>query len=112
MTKLALGVVMALTVPTGQAPADFMDGNQLYADCTGNTDSFQRGVCLGYIEATADYMAWVRSDGNKPQCMPASVVLKQVEDVVIDYLRDHPVVRSNAASALVATAISQAWSCK
>jgi hypothetical protein len=116
MTKLALGVVVALTVLTGQVQAGepragFMDGNELYADCTGSTDSFQRGVCLGYIQGVADHIDEVRWGRNEPQC-PTGVVLKQVEDVVVNYLRDHPVDRSADATPLVYLAVTKAWNCQ
>jgi hypothetical protein len=39
MTKLTLGVVMALTVLTGEARASFMDRNGLYKACTSNSYS-------------------------------------------------------------------------
>ena len=115
MIKLALGVVMAPMVLAGQAQAGepragFMDGNELYADCTGSTDSFQRGVYLGYIQGVADHIDEVRWGRNEPQC-PTGVVLKQVEDIVVYYLRDHSADRSSPATELATIAITQAWHC-
>jgi hypothetical protein len=80
MTKITLGAV-ALIALTGEAQAQ-MDGNQLYAVCTSNSYSDQ-GVCSGYVEATADYLEWVRSGEKKPQCLSDGTVVKQVEDVVV-----------------------------
>jgi hypothetical protein len=116
MTKLALGAAMALTILTGQVQAGepragFVDGNELYADCTGPPDSFQRGVRLGYIQGVADHIDEVRWGRDEPQC-PTAVVLKQVEGVVVNYLRDHPVDRSNPATELATIAITQTWNCK
>ena len=110
MTKLALGVVIALAVLTGEARASFMDGNGLYKACSSNS-SAEQDICLGYIEGATDYLEWTRSDRNEKQCVPAQVVLQQIEDVVMVYLRDHPDYRTNLAAALVATAITQAWNC-
>ena len=59
MTKLTLGVVMALTVLTGEARASFMDGNGLYKACTSNSYS-EQDICLGYIEGATDYLEWMR----------------------------------------------------
>jgi hypothetical protein len=68
-------------------------------------------ICLGYIEGATDYPEWMRSDRNEKQCVPADVVLQQIENVVMVYLRDHPDFRTSLAAALVATAIAQAWNC-
>ena len=110
MTKLALGVVIALAVLVGEARASFMDGNGLYKACASDSYS-EQDICLGYIEGATDYLEWTRSDRNEKQCVPADVVLQQIEDVVMVYLRDHPDFRTSLAAALVATAITQAWNC-
>jgi Rap1a immunity proteins len=113
MIKLALGVAMALTVLTGEARADggrgFYDGNKLYEICI-STNVYDEGVCLGYVEGVVDHMDWMRLTG--PQCIPAGTEARQVRDVVINYLRDHPEDRSYTANAMVRFAVYQAWNCK
>jgi hypothetical protein len=108
MTKLALGVVMALLTLTGEARAAFMDGNALYADCTSN-NYVERGKCLGYVEGVVDNLEEIRSARNVPVCVPNGTVGHQVVDVVVNYLRDHPEGRSYAASSLVVFAVLKAW---
>ena len=109
MTKITLGAV-ALMVLTGEAQAQ-KDGNQLYAVCTSNSYSDQ-GVCSGYVEAAAEYLEWVRSGEKKPPCLSDGTVVRQVKDVVVNYLRDHPTERSYTGTSLVVRAITLAWKCQ
>ena len=95
MIKLALGVAMALTVLTGEAQAMFMDGNKLYAICTSSGADYDRGACEGYVVAASDYHEWVRADEHKPRCVPVGTLSQQVMDVVANYLRAHPTVRTS-----------------
>jgi len=111
MTKLALGVVVALTILAGEASADFMTGNKLNAFCASSKLNEQSG-CAGYVEGVIDYMEWVRLEQHKPQCIPMGTQAPQVADVVLDYLRDHPEMRSYAATDLVVLAITKAWNCQ
>jgi hypothetical protein len=113
MIKLALGVVIALTVLTGEGRAgvSFRDGNKLYAACTTTSD-YEQGLCLGYVEGAVDYFEGLRSYSHEPQCVPDGTVPQQVQDVVVNYLRDHPENRSSKASEMVVLAVSQAWNCR
>jgi hypothetical protein len=112
MSKLALGVAMALTVLTGEARAGtFQDGNKLYAVCTSSAPADQI-KCAGYVEGVADYLDWVRLDQNKPQCVPADAVAKQVVDVVVNLLRNQPEVRSYNGPSVVVAAVMKAWNCQ
>jgi hypothetical protein len=110
MTKIALGAV-ALLAMAGEARATFMDGNRLYEDCTGAVN-FGEGVCLGYILGVVDQWESVRLVQNEPRCVPDGVKARQVNDVVVNYLRDHPENRSYAALSLVTVAVSKAWNCQ
>jgi hypothetical protein len=109
--KLALGV-LALLALVGEAEAgSFEDGNGLYALCTSNNLG-EQVHCMGYIEGVVDTMKDIDRAFNKPQCVPDGTHAKQTVDVVVNYLRDHPVERSYSASSDVYAAVAQAWNCQ
>jgi Rap1a immunity proteins len=111
-TGLALGMVVALLTLAGEARAarDFFDGNQLYAYCTSSVDH-ERGLCLGYVEGVVEYMEAVRVNNDNPRCVPPGTEAKQVQDAVVNYLRDQPQDRSKAPIWSVSLAVLTAWKC-
>src|SRR6267154_762115 len=103
MKRILLLLSMALFPALVRAEATFSDGSQLYESCVSATASaleFQRGYCVGFVEGTAST--------TDMACFPAGVKLRQVIDVVIDYLREHPENRQGAANRIVQIAISKA----
>jgi hypothetical protein len=111
-TGLALGTAVALLTLAGEAWAagDFFDGNQLYAYCTSSVD-YERGLCLGYVEGVVEYMEAVRVNNNRPRCVPPGTDAKQVQDAVVNYLRDQPQDRFKAPIWSVSLAVLTAWKC-
>jgi hypothetical protein len=59
--------------------------------------------CLGYVQGFTDAAV---------VCIPKGVVVHQVLDVVVRFLRAHPAVRNMDASKLAHTALLEAWPCK
>jgi hypothetical protein len=111
MIKFALGVVMLLALLSEASAGGFIkDGNVLLALCTSG-NLIDQTKCIGYIEGTADLMNELSWFFNRPQCVPNQTVSTQAVDVVLIYLRDHPVERSYTASSDVVTALSLAWKC-
>jgi hypothetical protein len=107
-------IVVAGAATAGDfAPGDFVDGNKLFEQCQSDDpqDSerwVKRSLCLGYIAGVADAL-----DGSS-FCLgsgPTGVRVKQVDDVVYFYLRDHPEHRHNDASSLVTAALKEKFPC-
>jgi hypothetical protein len=86
-----------------------VDGNKLLKWCEDRPDdSFLRGLCLGYVEATADTLMAERPGR---QCISRDVTFGQLEEVVRKYLREHPENRHYGANVLVASALTEAFPC-
>ncbi len=70
----------------------FKTGNNLYQDCTSN-DAFDVGVCYGYILGAYDAIQadqLERKGSTKVFCEPSNIVVQQVKDMVVAYLRPPP----------------------
>src|SRR6266851_9857577 len=77
----------------------FMDGNMLLAECE-NEYIAKQNYCLGYIAGTADSFRTLRfalqvtkQGGNPTICLPKNATLKQLTDVSLKYVREHPETR-------------------
>ena len=80
----------------------FADGNKLLQVCQSE-DSADVMWCAGYISAAASAAQsdWVLQNSNLKVCLPSSVTLKQLIDMAVKYLKDHPEKRHYDAFALV-----------
>jgi hypothetical protein len=58
------------------------------------------------------YTGWGASLGQMRWCLPEGVVVTQIRDVVLNYLRDKPQFRNAGAESLAAVALEVAWPCK
>jgi len=110
-TLLIMLVTVALSSieVEGADAAFFKDGNKLFDNCEVALDASGKGlqflgVCEGYILGAFD----ARSDAF---CLPAGVNARQLVDVVMLYLREHPEKRYLLAADLVATAVKQKFPC-
>jgi len=103
-----IGCVL-LCVSTRISDADYINGNQLLEKCTSS--SFERKLfCLGYIEAISDAMQHQTINGFKG-CVSTEIAAGQLQDVVVDFLRQHAADRHLAAESMVARAVSEAFPC-
>ncbi len=96
---------------TTQLIKDFMatDGNELKAAC-GSKSRFDQGVCIGFASAIAGVV------GDEPvmgwrACIPNGVPRRQLQDVMVKYLDDHPEKLHLGAETLVARAFAEAFPC-
>jgi Rap1a immunity proteins len=90
--------------------ADYIDGNRLLDECTSL--AFERKMfCLGYIDAISDAMQHQPVNGFEG-CVSTAVGAGQVQDIVVDFLHEHPADRHLAAEGTVARAISEAFPCR
>jgi hypothetical protein len=89
--------------PRGPQEAfSFANGNKLLQFCE-STDSADGMWCAGYISAAASAAQsdWPLRDKGLKICLPSSVNLKQLIDMTVKYLKDHPEHRHYDAFALV-----------
>jgi hypothetical protein len=106
-----VSVVAVLLLASGGAWAYFKTGNELLANCTGN--SFKEGYCLGYIASVSDtHNTWVDL-GNMSEifCLPKGVTQGQLQSVGVKYLEENPADLHLTASSLIAHALGRAFPC-
>jgi Ssp1 endopeptidase immunity protein Rap1a len=89
--------------------AAFYNGNKLYTECTGSKATDQVS-CISYIEGIADMVAglWTPKD---TACFSPGINAGQLQDIVVNYLQDHPENRHWPATILVLQALHDAFPC-
>jgi len=87
------------------AQAQYQNGNNLYADLTGNTIAEQM-FAMGYIIGVTDSFIL------KEVCPPRDVTQGQLLDVVTNFLANRPQIRHQPADLLVVLALRQHWPCR
>ncbi|CCV06706.1 exported hypothetical protein [Mesorhizobium metallidurans STM 2683] len=109
MLKILIVAGIAWSVPT-PCFANFQDGNKLYAKCTSEVDS-QQALCYGFVEGVNDTWTTIqRWEPTMPRCtVPAAATVKQIADVVTQYLQQHPEERHNTAASLAMNALTLAF---
>jgi hypothetical protein len=103
--------LMALVLAAGFlwpacAFGQFRTGNDLYAKCTASAGP-ERTECIGIVIGLADAFVY-----DEKTCPPDGITVRQVEDLIVKYLRDHPELRHHSAPSLARTALQQAFPCK
>lgn len=103
LRKIAVVLLFALLT---QAPAQaaWYTGNDLLARCNAGGEPAM--LCAGYVVGIADAFA-----ANDNFCIPASVNLRQLVDVFVRFLEQHPDERHLQGSGLVARALAKAFPC-
>jgi hypothetical protein len=86
--------------------AAFKTGKALYDDCTSDSRP-KRTLCRGYVAGISD----AREELGLI-CPAKSVDVRQMIDVVVKYLSDHPEDRHYTASDKVGLALEKAFPCK
>ena len=102
MTKTNFIVAAVLAVAmAGTAQAKPTTGNDLMQHCTATPDGF----CAGYVGGVIDtsYALF---------CFPPEVTKRQIINIFIMYLRDHPEKLHLFAPSLVIKAMRAAFPCK
>lgn len=100
---LIAATMLAVSAP---AQASFYDGNQVHEWCSA--DGPEIGLCSGYVAGVADTAALF---DDKPFCAHTGVEVRQMRDVVVNYLDQFPEKRHYPAQALVLVALSEAFPC-
>jgi hypothetical protein len=88
----------------------FLTGSELYDHCQRASSL----VCVSYVMGIADTIASQANLGAIPRqfCMDENVTGRQVTDVVVRYLTDHPDSRHNSAASIVVPALREAFPCR
>lgn len=107
---LIFGAALAFPAP---AYAYFISGNKLYEYCSSSTAPIDEAVkfssCIGYVQASSDYLTLTEQIRSKPRCYPGDVTTRQLMDIVMKYMNDHPEDRSMPAVMVINLAIATAW---
>jgi hypothetical protein len=82
-------------------------GKSLCDSCNDPNDTSKQSYCLGYVAGVSDVLA-----GMHIICIGPHVSVRQIVDVVVQYLRQHPGRRDMDADDLTATALALAFPCK
>jgi hypothetical protein len=92
----------------------FMNGTTLLDACQKAGDAF----CLGYVDGIADAINNSPTSIYRPDrsialvCTTTAITGRQLVDVVVRFVQQHPEIRHNAAANLVAAALSDAFPCE
>ena len=96
----------------GQAAAEIIDGNKLFADCqdgdnpNARDSTYKWGTCFGYISGVADALV-----PGGLYCVPGGVTAGQVHDVAKLYIQEHPDKRYMSAPQLIVDALREKFPC-
>ena len=106
---LIAAVVLVSAGVRVQAAPSWADGNDVKTYCRSGSPSDQ-GVCFGFAIAVASIVA------NEPvagwrACVPRGVHGRQLVDIMVKFLDDHPEGLHANAVTLVATAFAIAFPC-
>jgi len=83
-----------------------------YMDKTGNADSFQSGICWGYLAGANDMHELMDHGEDAPHhCMPKEKNISELARAVVNYLKANPEKIGNPASILVFDAYHEAFPC-
>lgn len=101
-------ISLAIGLWSGQSKAQqhsqFYTGNNLYSDCT-HESAVRRTMCMGYVTGVLDAVTGVAV------CHPPSVTVGQATDMVVQFMRQRPDLRNQAADAIVMAAMAAAFPC-
>ena len=106
---LLLPVATSLAAAGPTAHLTYATGSMLFLGLTSKKPS-ELGIARGYIGAVADIGATEPVNGFL-FCVPATVKLEQLGDVVRDWLDRHPESRNYAGKGVVGAALADAYPC-
>ena len=102
MKRLLIALTAALAF---SAQAQFVSGNMLLSDMD-DTASTSRMYALGYVAGVVDSLNQVVF------CLPSTVTVGQVHDMVRNYIRNTPAERHLPGDVLISKAFGVAFPCK
>jgi Rap1a immunity proteins len=113
------------TIPSGTEDHwGIVTGTVLYSWCSSKIDGggneavanyVEQERCSGYIVGVSDAIGgFLYATKARAVCLPIDATGqrgKQIRDVVVKYLKDHPELRIRLAATLVTEALLDAWDC-
>ena len=100
-------VIFAFTVMARPVGAQFYSGNKLHEVCNSTDETrILAAACVGYVTGAFDFLVW-----RKEACVPNTVSMAHLTDVVMTYLKEHPEKRNLVAAEIVAAVTTNAWPC-
>lgn len=110
LTWVAMAATATLSASSGKELwPGLTTGNELLQQCDHQYGKF---VCLGYVLGVTDVLATLPLIDAYSACIPEGAIKRQVNDVVVAYLRNHPEQRQYIAVQLAAQALSDAFPCR
>lgn len=107
-----IAVALALMPVAGHAKDTFNhSGNDLKTECE-DSNPVSSGFCLGYILATMNGMEYALTLAETRVCVPATVTVGQMKDVVLAYMRRYPETRDRNMIIIMTAASAEAWPCR
>jgi Rap1a immunity proteins len=109
MKALLLVAFCIASAAPAQAATAFRGGADLYTSCTTSRGA---DFCDAYIMGAVDAMfALKNASGAGNVCITDGVRLRQVRDIVVQYMKDHPETRRYTAASIVVVAVRKAFPC-
>ena len=105
MRLVALVAAAGLIGSTPVFPA--LDSGKSLWDSCNDPDASKQSYCLGCVAGVSDVLV-----GMHIVCIGEHASVRQIADVVVQYLRQHPGRRDMDADDLTATALALAFPCK
>lgn len=106
MLRLSLVMMMLFASP---ARAIFYDGNDMHELCNNGGVSGS-DFCMAYSAAVSDVLEDYPINGWTA-CVPRTVRLSQIRDIVARWLANNPQERHYTANSLMARALAEAFPC-
>jgi hypothetical protein len=90
------------------------NGGDLYAACTSDAGTMADQSCDSYLNGFANGIIadQVALRGNSPICIPAFTTTRQLRELFIDAITQHPDVKTIGAGAVLGTVLMRAYPCK
>ena len=105
MKKLILTTCLTLLLSVNAQANYFNDGNKLLSDMEENVNT-SRMYALGYVAGVVDSLNQVVF------CLPSTVTVGQLNDMIRNYLRNTPAERHLPADVIISKAFGVAFPCK
>jgi len=102
--------LIAATLPTVSASAEFRTGHEIKAGLEGwvsdqSIETVRDAIAFGYVIGVHDALA------GTAVCIGEGVTQRQVVDVVLEFMRRNPTVLDASADRVIAVALEEVWSC-
>jgi hypothetical protein len=113
--RFAVPLLLLLAVLPTPAVAAFYSGNDFLSYCNAPETAAARGKCTSFVAGAFDASELLLTDRERDRsrffCVPPSVTLGQLTDVLLKYVRENPAERHETAVSLFFKAIWTAWPC-